>query len=84
MAEEVIDQLALNGAMPVFLLPSDFKVQCHDVRGDQLAIGFRNGRVFFATSVLSSFAYIVQYYSIWFGHKHRSQISKTNLLLECP
>ncbi|KFZ20614.1 hypothetical protein V501_00012, partial [Pseudogymnoascus sp. VKM F-4519 (FW-2642)] len=39
------NQWIYYGAMPVFLLPSDFEVQCYDVRGDQLAIGFRNGRV---------------------------------------
>jgi dipeptidyl aminopeptidase/acylaminoacyl peptidase len=39
------NQWIYYGAMPVFLLPSDFELQCHDVRGDQLTIGFRNGRV---------------------------------------
>lgn len=39
------NQWIYYGTMPVLLLPSDFEVQCHDVRGDQLAIGFSNGRV---------------------------------------
>ena len=32
-------------AVPVFLLPTDFEPQCHDIRGDQVTIGLRNGRV---------------------------------------
>jgi hypothetical protein len=39
------NQWICYGAMPVFYLPLDFELQCHDVRGDQLAIGFHNGRV---------------------------------------
>ncbi|KFZ18715.1 hypothetical protein V501_01058, partial [Pseudogymnoascus sp. VKM F-4519 (FW-2642)] len=39
------NQWVYYGAMPVFHLPLDFELQCHDVRGDQLTIGFRNGRV---------------------------------------
>ncbi|KFY28683.1 hypothetical protein V491_00343 [Pseudogymnoascus sp. VKM F-3775] len=41
----VSNQWIYCGATPVFLLPLDFELLCHDVRGDQLAIGFRNGRV---------------------------------------
>ncbi|KFY93613.1 hypothetical protein V498_04319 [Pseudogymnoascus sp. VKM F-4517 (FW-2822)] len=41
----VDNQWIYYGAMPVFRLPLDFEVQSHDVIGDQLAIGFRNGRV---------------------------------------
>ena len=33
------------GAVPIFLLPTDFESQCYDVRGDQVTIGLRNGRV---------------------------------------
>jgi WD40 repeat protein len=33
------------GAVPVFLLPSDFEPRSHDIRGDQVVIGFTNGRV---------------------------------------
>jgi WD40 repeat protein len=33
------------GAVPIFLLPTDFESQCCDVRGDQVTIGLRNGRV---------------------------------------
>ncbi|KFY06270.1 hypothetical protein V492_08093 [Pseudogymnoascus sp. VKM F-4246] len=39
------NQWIYYGAMPVFALPLDFEVQCHDAIGDQLAIGFHNGRV---------------------------------------
>ncbi|KAL5349060.1 hypothetical protein ACLOAV_006486 [Pseudogymnoascus australis] len=48
---ESLESLGVNnqwiyyGAMPIFRLPLDFEVQCHDVAGDQLGIGFRNGRV---------------------------------------
>ncbi|KFZ24532.1 hypothetical protein V502_00989 [Pseudogymnoascus sp. VKM F-4520 (FW-2644)] len=41
----VDNQWIYYGAMPIFRLPLDFEVQCHDVIGDQLGIGFRNGRV---------------------------------------
>ncbi len=33
------------GAVPVFLLPTDFEPGCYDINGDQVAIGLRNGRV---------------------------------------
>lgn len=33
------------GAAPVFHLPPDFQPQCYDVKGNQVAIGFQNGRV---------------------------------------
>jgi WD40 repeat protein len=41
----VSNQWICYGAVPVFLLPSDFEPRCYDVRGDQVTIGFRNGRV---------------------------------------
>ncbi|KAH8797868.1 hypothetical protein F5884DRAFT_825522 [Xylogone sp. PMI_703] len=41
----VNNQWICYGAVPVFLLPSDFKLLCYDVRGDQVAVGFTNGRV---------------------------------------
>jgi WD40 repeat protein len=39
------NQWIYYGAMPVFRLTSDFEPQCYDGRGNQAAIGFRNGRV---------------------------------------
>jgi WD40 repeat protein len=33
------------GELPVFLLPSDFRQQCHNVKGDQVTVAFSNGRV---------------------------------------
>ena len=41
----VSEQWITYGAMPVFLLSSDFVPRCHDVRGDQVTIGFGNSRV---------------------------------------
>jgi WD40 repeat protein len=41
----VSSQWIFYGAVPVFLLPSDFNPRCYDTRGDQLTIGFSNGRV---------------------------------------
>ncbi|OBT95231.2 hypothetical protein VE01_07574 [Pseudogymnoascus verrucosus] len=41
----VDNQWIYYGAMPIFRLPLDFEVQCHDAIGDQLGIGFRNGQV---------------------------------------
>ncbi|KUJ24617.1 putative G-protein beta WD 40 repeat-containing protein [Mollisia scopiformis] len=39
------NQWVYYGLVPVFLLPTDFQLQCYDVRGDQVAMGFGNGRV---------------------------------------
>ncbi|KFY36599.1 hypothetical protein V495_07752 [Pseudogymnoascus sp. VKM F-4514 (FW-929)] len=36
----VYNQWIYYGAMPIFCLPLDFKVECHDSIGDQLGIGF--------------------------------------------
>jgi WD40 repeat protein len=41
----VQEQWIYYGVVPIFLLPSDFNPQCYDVRGDQVTIGFTNGRV---------------------------------------
>ena len=41
----VNSQWVCYGAVPVFLLPTDFEPLCYDIRGDQVAIGLRNGRV---------------------------------------
>jgi WD40 repeat protein len=41
----VRNQWIYYGAAPVFLLPSYFQPSCHDVKGNQVTIGFRNGRV---------------------------------------
>jgi WD40 repeat protein len=41
----VSNQWIFYGVVPVFFLPSDFEPQCHDTRGDQVTIGFSNGRV---------------------------------------
>jgi WD40 repeat protein len=40
------NQWIYYGSMPIFLLPSDFEMSSYDGRADQLAIGFRNGRIF--------------------------------------
>lgn len=39
------NQWVSYGAVPIFLLPTDFESQRYDVRGDQVTIGLRNGRV---------------------------------------
>ena len=39
------NQWVYYGAVPVFFLPTDFEPQCHDVKGDQVAVGLKNGRV---------------------------------------
>jgi WD40 repeat protein len=41
----VKEQWIYYGVVPIFLLAPDFKPQCYDVRGDQVTIGFSNGRV---------------------------------------
>ena len=41
----VNSQWVYYGAMPVFLLPTDFQPRCYDIRGDQVAIGLKSGRV---------------------------------------
>ena len=41
----VCDQWIYYGSVPIFLLSSDFKLSSYDVRGDQVAIGLRNGSV---------------------------------------
>jgi WD40 repeat protein len=41
----VSNQWIYYGVVPVFLLPSDFEPRCYDVRGNQVTIGFWNGRV---------------------------------------
>ena len=41
----VNSQWVCYGAVPVFLLPTDFEPLCYDIRGDQVAIGLGNGRV---------------------------------------
>ncbi|KAH8587988.1 WD40-repeat-containing domain protein [Bisporella sp. PMI_857] len=41
----VSNQWICYKAVSAFLLPLDFVPHCHDVRGDQVAIGFMNGRV---------------------------------------
>jgi WD40 repeat protein len=41
----VRNQWIYYGAAPVLRLPSDFQPQCYDMQGNQVAIGFRNGRV---------------------------------------
>jgi hypothetical protein len=41
----VSDQWVYYGAVPVFPLQIDFEPECYDVREDQIAIGFENGRV---------------------------------------
>jgi WD40 repeat protein len=41
----VSNQWIYYGAVPVFLLPSDFKPQCYAVRDNQVIIGFSNSRV---------------------------------------
>ncbi|KAB8239919.1 WD40-repeat-containing domain protein, partial [Aspergillus flavus] len=39
------NQWIYYGVTPFLRLPSDFQSECHDVQGDKLAIGFRNGQV---------------------------------------
>ena len=39
------NQWIYYGTVPVFRLTSDFEPQCYDGRGNQVAIGFRNGHV---------------------------------------
>ncbi|KIM97029.1 hypothetical protein OIDMADRAFT_105875 [Oidiodendron maius Zn] len=41
----VRDHWIYYGEVPVLRLPSDFEQRCHDVRGDQVTVGFSNGRV---------------------------------------
>lgn len=41
----VTNEWVYCGATPVLRLPSDFQSTCYDVRGSQVAIGFKNGRV---------------------------------------
>jgi WD40 repeat protein len=41
----ISEQWIYYGAAPMLRLPADFEVTCHDVRGNQLTIGFANGRV---------------------------------------
>ncbi|KAL9095987.1 MAG: hypothetical protein Q9163_006480, partial [Psora crenata] len=41
----VDSQWVCYGAVPVFHLPTDFEPRCYDIRGDQVAIGLKNGRV---------------------------------------
>ena len=41
----VSNQWVYYGALPVLFLPLDFQVRCYNVKGDQVAIGFTNGRV---------------------------------------
>jgi WD40 repeat protein len=36
----ISNQWIYYGAAPVFRLPSDFEAECHDVRGNQVTIGF--------------------------------------------